>query len=43
VAHESCIPHRIVSDSHYNVPGWNKYARERHDIARVLPAMVRTG
>ena len=28
------IPKRKCADSHFNVPGWNAYVRDKHDLAR---------
>jgi len=34
VACERCIPHRVVKNNQYNIPGWNTFVREAHDTAR---------
>jgi hypothetical protein len=31
---DSCIPSNVVSNSCYNIAGWNTYVREKHDAAR---------
>ncbi len=30
----SCIPHNVTVNSSHNIPGWNDYVREKHDVAR---------
>ena len=31
---KQCVPHRLVKENQYNIPGWNTYVREAHDAAR---------